>query len=188
MKRADFERLEARRKRWRDLLQVVGVVAVAVFLFGYCGHRNQPEPLIRHHGEESNEVVNLVRAVKAYEMEYSRLPIPNGVAATDSYETETDERFVDILTSHGSDGGASSRGPLFYKGKLARDGKGGLLVVNPKLGPRLVDGWGRPYIVVIDANDDGAVVGPDGTRIAQDVICYSLGEDGVFDAKDPKSW
>lgn len=185
MKRAEFERLEVRRLRRRNAVLVVGaLVCVGIYvLVGVLKHL--PEKRRREYKAWArNEVVNLRRAVMAYDMEYSKLPVPLGTE--EDVRMETDEKTMAILLGGG--GEVNPQRLLFYTGKDARKEKSGLLVFDPKLGPRLVDPWGRPFVMIIDGDGDHTVTGPDGTRIEWDVICYSLGEDGVFDAKDPKSW
>lgn len=118
-------------------------------------------------------------------MEYARLPIPQG--STADVRTETDEAFMAILL--GGNGVLNPRAKVFYMGKVAaKDGTKGLLVVDPKLGPRLMDSWGRTFVLIIDGDGDGFVTAPDGTRVAAPAISYSLGEDGILDAKDPQFW
>jgi hypothetical protein len=188
MKRRESERREARHRRWWTSAWLPIILAVLVgFVFYRIGISLLDLAVTDRYGKpiDKLEVVNLARAVKAFDMEYSRLPVPEH--SRKDITVETDEAFMAILL--GTDGvDLNPRGLIFYAGRQAKDGLAGLLEVDPVLGPRLVDRWGRPYVLILDGDYDHTVIGPDGNKISGGVICYSLGEDGVFDAKDAKSW
>ena len=135
--------------------------------------------------EATNEVMNLVNAIKQYEYEYSKFPISGG-SEQDFVSLTTDATTMRILL--GNDGVLNPRGSRYYEGKAALKGKNGLDYGDGSDDPVLLDPWGRPYHIVIDSNYDGDVTAPDSTVVRMSVIGYSLGEEGVFGARSPKSW
>jgi hypothetical protein len=164
---------------WRffAFLGVLGILGLLI---------SAPEVLFRnsrtHVGTEAtNEAQNLVNAVKAYEMDYSKYPLRE---SGDYVELETDEEFMGILL--GANVGLNPRGSVYYEGKSAREGVNGL--IYSEKGVRLVDPWGRMYRVVIDADYNGELTEPTGNKLRMGVIAYSLGKDGVFGKKSPKTW
>ncbi len=166
---------------WLSFGAVLGIGGI--FLF-------QIISLVRKQADKASarcEVVNLVRCLKAYEMEYDRLPVPDGTEG-DYFATTTDEAFLAVLLGVETTD-LNPRGKVFYSGRVGHKGCGGLVTEDPLLGPRLLDPWGRVYYFRIDADNDGEVTAPDGQSVRQSVIAWSLGDGGVFDAKKlPKSW
>lgn len=193
-----FARIPRRRSGF-TLLELLIVIAIIAILASVAFPVTALVITQAHKANARNEVVNIVRSVKAYDMEYSKMPLTTADAGADTYETETDQEFMAILL--GTDdtaGGLNPRGKVFYNGKEAKEGLAGLdygeegNTSGSK--PRLVDPWGKMYFVAIDADYDHKLQGPSecgSGDIHEDVIAWSKGppkdETGeLFD--DCKKW
>lgn len=118
-------------------------------------------------------------AVKAYQIEYSRLPAfedpPPPKDNTQGYDTtrEQGRRLVDILTA--KDVSKNPRQIPFYEPPPFKKGGGGY---SPTGG--LVDVWGsKGYIIILDYDGDGQIADPEhpGSTISAAVLVYSAGPD-----------
>ncbi len=192
-----------RRSSGFTLLELLIVIAIIAILASVAFPVTALVIKQARKAEARNEVVNIVRAVKAYDMEYSQMPIAKGSAGGDTYSTQTDQDFMEILL--GSDdkgGGLNPRGMVFYTGKEAKERAGGLDYGeggnSGGVKPRLVDPWGNMYYLAIDGDYDHKLQGPSecgSGDIHQDVICWSKGPPKDTDNADfedckkwPKSW
>jgi len=189
MKKAQQVKRRERAMAWlRRLLVVIILGLLTVLLLPWSGLR-----WVGGHGHHRvwNEVANLKNAIKQYEYDYQELPLPMTSKGMDYCRMESDEWLMAILMGRANGEKLNPRGSRYYEGIDSREGVNGLLWsgAEPNERVRLVDAWGRMYQIVIDADGDGYAMLPDGTRVEGGVAVYSLGEDGVFDAKrDPVSW
>jgi len=188
-----------RRSSGFTLLELLIVIAIIAILASVAFPVTALVIRQARKAEARNEVVNIVRAVTAYNMEYSKLPLRS--PGSDTETIETDQEFMAILLGS-EDEALNPRGKSFYTGKEAKERAGGLDYGeggnSGGAKPRLVDPWGNTYFVAIDANYDHKLQGPPecgSGDIHQDVICWSKGppkegDDTLFEdcKKWPKSW
>ena len=160
---------------------LAAILGVIIYLVNY--------PLVNRTGSIGHaahrEVMNLVDAIKQYELEYSKFPLSEG-EGLDFVNLTTDAATMRVLL--GNDEVLNPRGSRYYEGKAAKGGKNGLDYGDGSEDPDLLDPWGRPYHILIDSNNDGDVTTPDGIEIQMSVIAYSLGTEGVLGVRSPKSW
>lgn len=116
-------------------------------------------------------------------MEYDRYP---RLAPDDGREENPIPTRGDLLTIlAGKHPAHNPRSVPFFDPPLAQDRKSGLL--NDDNGqPYLVDSFGNPFVVVWDADGDGALLNPahgfrdQPAHIAASVLVYSAGPDGDY--------
>lgn len=137
-------------------------------------------------------------AIKGFETEYGRCPLSVADSQGDDLTVDSaNSRFMGSLV--GEDLQDNPRGIKFIELPLAKHGKGGL--VGEKGSFRLLDQWGHPYRITLDANRDEQVrnpdrIDPDPTIQAQAsewlpvaASIYSCGMDGTpHTADDITSW
>ncbi|QIF03177.1 hypothetical protein [Roseimicrobium sp. ORNL1] len=136
------------------------------------------------------QMQNLKLAVRAYQVEYSKLPsatVPEG--KDEQQMVEAKGGIIDILT--GKDHDKNPRQVPFYEPPPPKAGKSGG-VTNAAGELEIRDPFGHLYRMYFDWNGDGQVPDPQhpGATIDEPVIIYSAGPDGDYDTwKDNvKSW
>ncbi len=135
---------------------------------------------------------DIVLGIQNYRTEYNHLPSrgqPNGAKSDQRFETEGD--LLAILLGRNVSG-LNPREIRFIEPPAAKDGKGGLIEEENKL----VDRWGHPYVVWLDANFDDQIDNPDlentskwidhnvSRRVTASAIAYSRGRDGIECTRD----
>ena len=123
-----------------ELLVVIAIIAILASLAfpavqGALGQGKK--------AQARNDVNQIAMAVKAYQLEYGRLP---GTATSDG---AAPSELMDTLTKSNSQ---NPRGIVFFEPKMAKGGKGGLDTDGSYKDP-----WGRAYTIVLDYNYDNKV-------------------------------
>jgi len=124
------------------LIELLVVIAIIAILAGLAFPAVQGALGSGKKAQARNDVNQLAAAVKAYQLEYGRLP---GTATTDGTAPSD---FMTTLTSSNSQ---NPRGIVFFEPKIAKGGKGGLD------GNAYKDPWGGAYVVTLDYNYDNRI-------------------------------
>jgi len=122
----------SRRPAAFTLIELLVVIAILVILAGIAFPAMQGALDSAKRGQARNDVHQIAAAVKAYRLEYGRLPTPGQEIAQ--------------LT------GDNPRKLIFLEAKQAKGGKGGLVGNNQMNNP-----WGEPY--VINTDESGRIQG-----------------------------
>ncbi len=128
--------------------------------------------------------MNLKNAISTYYLEYGKLPFDKG--ADKELKLETKGFPIRILAGHNDDG-LNPKELVFIETRPAKDGRGGSVDLDDKDKARLLDPWGRPYQVILDADYGGEIKVPGG-EVRGTAGVYSLGPDGKISDDDIRSW
>jgi len=130
-----------------ELLVVIAIIVVLAGL-GFSGVQGAMDSGRR--AQARNDVHQVAAAVKAYQLEFGRLPQSGEV--------------ISSLT------GGNPKNITFLEAKAAKNGKGGLVGTS-----RLVDPWGNDYEILLDDDYDNRV-SYDGQEHLTTVVVYSKGD------------
>ncbi len=181
------------KKSWlRIALMVSPALVVAVgLLFPWRQQRTR-------HEVTRWALKDLTLAVKNYQVEYDRYPVPPGSQGDQRLESKG--KLLDVLLGEDVDG-LNPRKIAYIEPPDFTEGRGGLIRGTGPEGSRLVDRWGHPYVIWLDTDFDNKIANPDvknssplirraaSPNLILGVIAYSLGPDGVEGtADDIVSW
>jgi prepilin-type N-terminal cleavage/methylation domain-containing protein len=124
-----------------ELLVVIAIIAILASLAfpavqGALGQGKK--------AQARNDVNQLAMAVKAYQLEYGKLP----GSGSGSADGEAPGNLMTTLTSSNSE---NPRGIVFFEPKMAKGGKGGLDGTTYK------DPWGTAYSITLDYSYDNKI-------------------------------
>ena len=120
-----------------------------------------------------DDITHLHSALRTFEFEYGRFPF---APSTEDMVLISDKSLLDVLQAR--DEGQNPRGIVFLETNPARGERGGLVDSGPRSG-YLMDYWGIPYRVVLDADGDGKVVDPVSREpVEHRIFVFSAGPDG----------
>lgn len=131
---------------------------------------------------------DLYIAFKSYRVEYDKWPVSR---SGDDYFGLARGPLIRCLL--GEPGELNPRQIRFVDLPAGKDSKGGL-VLDSTGEPWVLDEWGRPIFIGIDANEDQKLAMPDGAKDAPShlpvpVALFSAGPDGIpGNADDVTSW
>ena len=136
--------------------------------------------------------------VKNYQAEYNRYPLKAGMTAEDPIALDEGSTLLKILLGE-NEQKLNPRQITYIEPPMGKNGSGGLVGNEGSYG--LMDSWGKPYQVVMDANYDNKISNPDSRNEDQSissgapanlpigVIVFSYGEDKKPNTKDDvASW
>ncbi len=128
-----------------------------------------------------SQIRDLDGAIKRYNAEYNRMPVPQGEMGGDDrlFEGEDQAALIRVLANIGDQGGANPKGLVFLDLDPVAFGVRTIEEMTDQLengGPYL-DPWGNPYGIMLDMNFDDRITGA-GTfgDIQAKVGVYSLGD------------
>ena len=124
------------------LIELLVVIAIIAILAGLAFPAVQGALESGKKAQARNDVAQLVAAIKAFQLEYGRLP---GTATSDGAAP------ADVITTLTSSNSQNPRGIVFFEPKIAKGGKSGLD------GTVYKDPWGTPYTIVLDYNYDNRI-------------------------------
>lgn len=128
------------------LIELLIVIAIIAILAGLAFPAVQGALGSGKKAQARNDVAQLTAAIKAFQLEYGRLP--STVAGSTDSTSEDNATVVAALTSSNS---LNPRGIVFFEPKLAKSGKGGLD------GSVYRDPWGGAYIFALDTSYDNRI-------------------------------
>jgi prepilin-type N-terminal cleavage/methylation domain-containing protein len=124
-----------------ELLVVIAIIAILAGL-GFAGMQGAMESSRK--AQARNDVHQIASAVKAYQLEYGRLPESGNV--------------IPQLT------GGNSKKVVFLEAKAAKDNKGGIA------GGKMYDPWGGEYSIQLDDDYDNKMQHRGGTHFTTVII------------------
>jgi prepilin-type N-terminal cleavage/methylation domain-containing protein len=174
-----------------ELLVVIGIIAILASLaFPVTQAVLRRAYILRAQAT----VKDMQVAIQNYITEYNRLPMQS--PAEVPMPTDQSSNIVAVLV--GDVTGPNSlnpRGIQFLNVPMARNNRGGLLDSGGNQ-LSLVDNWGQPYFVILDANFDNKIPNPDmqnqdqnirngaAPQLRTRVAVFSLGPDGQQGTRD----
>jgi len=136
--------------------------------------------------------------IKNYQVEYNRYPLRAGSTTEDPIPLDEGSSLLKVLLGQNADK-LNPRGIIYIEPTMGKNGTGGLTGSEGSYG--LMDSWGEPYQVVMDANYDNKISNPDvrnddpsvsadaPPNLPMGVIVYSHGEDKKpYTKDDVASW
>lgn len=134
-----------RKRSAFTLIELLIVIAIIAILAGLAFPAVQGALNSGKKAQARNDVQQLAAAIKAFQLEYGRLPS----TATGSDTVNADNAAV-IAALTGSNS-LNPRGVVFFEPKVAKGGKGGLD------GGAYKDPWGNPYTIMLDTSYDNKI-------------------------------
>jgi hypothetical protein len=139
---------------------------------------------------------DLTLGIKNYLVEFNHYPIPPEMPNTHADQRfESTGKLLAVLLGENIDG-LNPRQIAYLEPPIAKSGKHGLITGSAPGEAKLMDTWGHPYVILIDANHDNKIDNPDrknsSPQVRQDapeqliagVVAYSLGPDGIDGTHD----
>jgi prepilin-type N-terminal cleavage/methylation domain-containing protein len=136
--------------------------------------------------------------IKNYQVEYNRYPLRAGSTTEDPIPLDEGSSLLKVLLGQNPDK-LNPRGIIYIEPTMGKNGTGGLTGSEGSYG--LMDSWGEPYQVVMDANYDNKISNPDvrnddpsvssgaPPNLPMGVIVYSHGDDKKpYTKDDVASW
>ena len=135
-----------RKRSAFTLIELLVVIAIIAILAGLAFPAVQGAMGSAKKAQARNDVNQLAAAVKAFQLEYGRLPgsSPNGD------DGEAPDNLIAILTSSNTN---NPRGIVFFEPKIAKGKKNGFSTADGKY----YDPWGIEYSVLLDYNYDNKI-------------------------------
>lgn len=143
---------------------------------------------------------DLVLGINNYRVEYGSFPLLKEQTNKGDQHFESTGPILSILLGKNVQG-LNPREVAYIEPPMGREGKRGLIEDGPTGEYKLMDSWGHPYVVLLDANYDNQIENPDCKNssplvnkdslatIIAGAIAYSLGPDGIEStADDIVSW
>jgi prepilin-type N-terminal cleavage/methylation domain-containing protein len=148
-----------------ELLVVIAIIAILAGL-GFAGMKGAMDSSKK--AQARNDVHQLAAAVKAFQLEYGRLPI-TGTGSADNTNANN-ALIIAALTTN------NPRGLVFFEPKQASKGKGGLdrgVYMDP---------WGKPYTFMLDTSYDNKIVANSVTNFTTVIVSSTGGSTNTNDA------
>lgn len=136
--------------------------------------------------------------IKNYQAEYNRYPLKAGMTTENPIALDEGATLLKILLGE-NEQKLNPRQIIYIEPPMGKNGTGGLVGSEGSYG--LMDSWGEPYQVIMDANYDNKISNPDSrnedpsistgapANLPIGVIVYSHGEDKKPNTKDDvASW
>jgi prepilin-type N-terminal cleavage/methylation domain-containing protein len=131
-----------RKRSAFTLIELLVVIAIIAILAGLAFPAVQGALNSGKKAQARNDVHQLAAAIKAFQLEYGRLP-----STSTGSDTEAADNAAVISALTGSNA-LNPRGVVFFEPKMAKGGKGGLD------GGVYKDPWGNAYTIMLDTNYD----------------------------------
>lgn len=163
-------------------LLFLGFIDWPRFPFGNRGYGFKKDP----RDQTRTLTQSIVNSIKGYYIEYSRYPVPEGFAGDETVPLRTDTFLTKVLS--GQDTANNPKHISFLPElKTVGPGEGFGLLANGANVLSIVDAFGEPLYVLMDADGDATIANPNplstNTALYLSVIVFSSGPD-----KDPNTW
>lgn len=161
------------------LIELLIVIAIIAILAALAFPAAQGALNSGKKAQARNDVQQIAAAIRAFELEYGRLPtteVSTGNNDVGEFYTEDSKNVIKALI--GQDTGLNPKGIVFLEAKAAKGNKGGVASDGT-----FYDPWGRSYVIKLDSNYNGRTEYY-GERLTK-VLVFSFGPNGQRD--DPRS-
>jgi prepilin-type N-terminal cleavage/methylation domain-containing protein len=133
------------------LIELLVVIAIIAILAGLAFPAVQGALESGRKAQARNDLQQLIMAIRAFELEYGRLPTVDGQSEFSS----NNDQLMNVLRGTADAGSQLAMNPrriAFMEPKIAKSPKGGL-------GPdgKFYDPWGVPYKVLLDSDYDNKI-------------------------------
>ena len=163
------------------VLVFIGFISWLRLPFGNRGYGFKKDP----RDQTRTLTQSIVNSIKGYYIEYSRYPVPEGFAGDETVPLRTDSFLAKVLSGQDTEHNPRHISFLPELKTLERGQGPGLLAKGNELW--IVDKWGEPLYVIMDANFDGTIANPNPLsttiRLNTGALVFSSGPD-----KDPNTW
>ncbi len=129
------------------LIELLVVIAIIAILAGLAFPAVQGALGQAKKAQARNDVQQIASAIRAFELEYGRMPTT--ASGADDLYTEDSKNIMRALM--GQDSSLNPRNIIFLDAKTAKNKKGG---VDPS-DYTFYDPWGKSYVIKMDTNYDG---------------------------------
>jgi prepilin-type N-terminal cleavage/methylation domain-containing protein len=153
------------------LIELLVVIAIIAILAGLAFPAVSGALGSGRKAQARNDVAQLGAAIKAFQLEYGRLPV-SGTATADNLDAPNTNVISALIASNE----LNPKGIVFFEAKQAKSGKGGL-----DTGGVYKDPWGNPYKFLLDTSYDNRIILGGQTNFTT-VIVESGGPDGRMSA------
>lgn len=178
-----------------EMLVVVAIIAILASLAFSVG----PAVIAKAYKVKTQAAIKDVQvAIKNYQVEYNRYPLPGGSGADQELMTDSGSNIISILMGINEDN-LNTREIKFLDLPLAKGNRGGLISSGSTFS--LADSWARPYHIIVDTdynnrvrnpdvqNQDTTISGQAPAELPSGVAIYSEGPDKEeFTKDDIVSW
>jgi len=134
-----------RKRSAFTLIELLVVIAIIAILAGLAFPAMQGALNSGKKAQARNDVAQLVAAVKAFQLEYGRLPSTRNTPDTTADSTT-------IMALIGSNSTLNPKAIVFFEPKIAKGNKNGLTTSNSYNDP-----WGNPYTIILDTDYNNRV-------------------------------
>lgn len=187
MSRQSFSTAPCYEKRATDaftLIELLVVISIIAILASLAFPAVQGALDSGKKAQARNDLQQLVMAIKAYQLEYGKLPVKSGNSGDFDYGDANINTLMDVLRGIGSSGDGAELNPRnipFIEPRVSKNNKAGL-----GDGGKFYDPWGSVYKVRLDNNYDNQIknfytgnsAGWDTLNLS--VIAVSAGPDKTF--------
>lgn len=160
------------------LIELLVVISIIAILAGLAFPAVQGALGSGKKAQARNDVAQLAAAVKAFQLEYGRLP---STASGSDTASADNAGIISALTSSNS---LNPRGIVFFEPKMAKGGKGGLS--GSGTSATYKDPWGTDYVFSVDTDYNNRItadVGGGSQTYFTTVIVQSAGPDANLSAR-----
>jgi prepilin-type N-terminal cleavage/methylation domain-containing protein len=155
-----------RKRSAFTLIELLVVIAIIAVLAGLALPAVQGALNSGKKAQARNDVAQLAAAVKAFQLEYGRLP------DTGTGSDQTNANNATVLATLTTSNSLNPRGVVFFEPKAAKGGKGGLDTSGVYRDP-----WGNAYTIMLDTSYDNRITAYGQTNFTTVIVSSPGGTD-----------
>jgi prepilin-type N-terminal cleavage/methylation domain-containing protein len=133
------------------LIELLVVIAIIAILAGLAFPAMQGALNSGKKAQARNDVQQIAAAIRAFELEYGRMPTSSVNTGDDGSDLYTEDSKAIVRALMGQDTALNPRSIVFLDAKTAKSKKGG---VDPS-DFTFYDPWGKSYVIKMDTNYNG---------------------------------